>query len=247
MSPSSELFSHPDEGRRPFIFISYARADRDFVYGEIKRLESEGYCLWYDLRDIPAGHSWLQEIYRAIEKCSCFLVFATQFSIDSPNVQDEMAHSLELRKPSLFIHWEMIELDRLSEHLREWIVRTQALLSYSLSRSEYERQLKNALSEFVGAPEPLEVKQSEDLPGEPDSPPPVLTRVVYFTLITLGGVSSVFAAVVLATAFLTNPPPGDPLSRLGGFVLGSLCIGFTILVAGAAFAVRQIYLRRNHG
>ena len=81
---------HPDErpslvlmGGEPFIFVSYARADHELVYPEIRRLKGEGYRVWCDRWDIQPGLAWADEIYEeAIEdfSCSCFVVFATRAS-----------------------------------------------------------------------------------------------------------------------------------------------------------------------
>jgi hypothetical protein len=247
--PSADLGSFPVEGGQPFIFVSYARADRDVVYAEIKRLEGEGYSLWYDMRDIPAGRAWLQEISRAIEGCSCFIMFTTQSSVDSKNVLDEIELSMMFQKPSLFIHWEEIDIEKtqLPEHVKKFMNETQALLFYHLHRFEYERQMKIALAEFVGEPKPVAVEEYRNPAYETIAPPPTLTRAVFFTLSLLTAAFSIIAIVVLAPVFLTEQVPGDPLSHLGGIVLGVLCIGVAILVGSAAFAVHRIYLRRNHG
>lgn len=77
----------------PFIFVSYARGDRDFVYPEIERLKAEGYRIWYDKDEIQLGRSWSREIDEAIAACTCFLVFVTQ-----PDVRLYVASILKLTR-----------------------------------------------------------------------------------------------------------------------------------------------------
>ena len=45
------------EGPEPFIFISYARKDKDTVFPLLDALCSAGYHIWYDA-GIQAGEDW---------------------------------------------------------------------------------------------------------------------------------------------------------------------------------------------
>jgi hypothetical protein len=50
------------------------------------------------------------------------------------------------------------------------------------------------------------------------------------------------------TPFFLIRNPNDPLSnRLGGVLVGILFSAIAMCLAGAAFAVHRLYLRRNHG
>ena len=46
----------------PAVFISYSRADRDFVHRLHEALASRGYDVWVDWEDIPPSAEWLAEI-----------------------------------------------------------------------------------------------------------------------------------------------------------------------------------------
>jgi len=70
MALANEI-SFPDwTDSEPFIFVSYARENCNFVYPEIDRLKAEGYKIWYDKEQIRPSHLWSNEINEAIEACS---------------------------------------------------------------------------------------------------------------------------------------------------------------------------------
>ncbi|MFX1537348.1 MAG: tetratricopeptide repeat protein, partial [Promethearchaeota archaeon] len=68
------------DGTDPYIFICYAHTDKYLVYPEIKRLYMAGYRIWYD-EGIPPATEWSDEIAKAIEKCTFFVVFLSSQAI----------------------------------------------------------------------------------------------------------------------------------------------------------------------
>ena len=56
------------EGEKPFIFISYSHQDIERVVRLIRRLQSEGFRIWYD-SGIQAGAEWPEEVATHIKNC----------------------------------------------------------------------------------------------------------------------------------------------------------------------------------
>jgi hypothetical protein len=57
----------PSEGAGNDVFISYSRADADFVRGLQQALEARNRRAWVDWQDIPPTAEWMQEIRDAID------------------------------------------------------------------------------------------------------------------------------------------------------------------------------------
>lgn len=79
-------------------FISYSRADSDFVLRLAKDLRNAGIPIWLDQIDIVAGTRWDQAIETALASCSAFIVALSPESIASVNVMDEVSFALEEKK-----------------------------------------------------------------------------------------------------------------------------------------------------
>lgn len=82
----------------PRIFISYARADTEFVLKLAKELRSAGVNLWLDQLDIPAGDRWDLAVEEALKACPCLLIVLSPASVDSHNVMDEVSFALGVKK-----------------------------------------------------------------------------------------------------------------------------------------------------
>lgn len=237
----------------PFIFVSYSSKDSDFVWPEIRRLEREGYKVWYDKGELQPGRLWAEEIDRAIEKCACFIAFITHDSVESVNVCDEIDQALKAGKPFISIYWDKVELPRRFEKPMRSI---QALERYSMRQPEleYEVPLSRALSEYVEKTEPPPLENKVEGPEKETVPPSAVTRPdalpkIFFFALVLAGVIFLFLAFVAAlTPYFTSPVTGDPLnSRLGGFLASLFFAVVALGLGGAAFAVHRVYLRRKNG
>lgn len=82
-------------------FISYSRADSEFVIRFVKDLKRMGFEIWLDQIDIPKGSRWDDEIEKALDASTAFIVILSPTSMDSQNVKDEVAYALDARKPIL--------------------------------------------------------------------------------------------------------------------------------------------------
>jgi len=79
----------PYEGSEPYIFVSYAHANKDKVYPIIKRLHEMGYRLWYD-EGIEPGDEWPKVIGDHIIRSACMLLFLTPEAVVSEWVRKEI-------------------------------------------------------------------------------------------------------------------------------------------------------------
>lgn len=138
-------------GDEPYIFASYAHADKDRVYPELLRLHNEGYRIWYD-EGITPSRNWIKVIPEAIEGCSFFLLFVSQAVLDSIYVPREINEAVILKKPVLPV---FIESTTLSKELGFQLNIYQHLHKHELRQEDYEDKLKEAIPEATrGAPPP---------------------------------------------------------------------------------------------
>lgn len=83
---------------KPFTFISYARADAEFVLRLAGELRAKGVSIWLDKFDIKPGDDWGRAVDAALEACECFLLIVSPESIASNNVMDELTAAVEDEK-----------------------------------------------------------------------------------------------------------------------------------------------------
>ena len=82
-------------------FISYSRVNSDFAVRLAKDLKKADYDVWLDQLDIPAGSRWDDEIEKALEACTIFLIVLSPESIQSQNVKDEIGYAIDAGKQIL--------------------------------------------------------------------------------------------------------------------------------------------------
>ncbi len=73
------------------VFISYSRADNEFVDGLIRDLEQNGVPVWLDRHDIEGGTAWRAAISEAIRRCRAFVIVLSPNSTGSKNVSRELS------------------------------------------------------------------------------------------------------------------------------------------------------------
>src|SRR5712692_2209975 len=85
----------------PYIFLSYASADRERALRIADLLEVHGIPVWIDRKSIAGGTSWSAEIVSGIEGCAALAVLCSPAAMASPNVQQEIQIAWEGRRPIL--------------------------------------------------------------------------------------------------------------------------------------------------
>lgn len=97
----SEYFI-PYEGRKPYVFVSYAHRDSARVLPVIRPLHEMHYRLWYD-EGIPAGSDWPENIALHMRHCAAVLFFVSGASLRSVNCRREIADARRQGKPVLCV------------------------------------------------------------------------------------------------------------------------------------------------
>ncbi|MCP4142641.1 MAG: TIR domain-containing protein [Chloroflexi bacterium] len=72
------------------IFISYSRADSEYVDSLVKSLSQANFNVWLDRKDIQAGQNWRAEIVEAIERADSFVLVVSRSSTASKYVRQEV-------------------------------------------------------------------------------------------------------------------------------------------------------------
>ncbi|MEO1442971.1 MAG: toll/interleukin-1 receptor domain-containing protein [Chloroflexota bacterium] len=84
------------------IFVSYSRADRQFIdqfIPLIRRVYGND-SVWFD-DDIHGGVVWWQMILNEVGKCDLFVYLVSNESLESPYCQAELREALRLNKAIL--------------------------------------------------------------------------------------------------------------------------------------------------
>ena len=79
-------------------FFSYCREDSEFVLQLAEDLKAAGANVWLDQLDIVPGQRWARAVQDALTNCHRLLVILSPSSVNSTNVEDEVAFALEEHK-----------------------------------------------------------------------------------------------------------------------------------------------------
>jgi len=83
----------------PRIFISYSRADAEFVRRLAADLVRHGADVWLDVDDIPPGMNWSSAIQQGLDACEIMLLVISPDAMKSRNVEDEWQYFRDEKKP----------------------------------------------------------------------------------------------------------------------------------------------------
>lgn len=105
----SDLCDVYDEGKKPYLFISYAHEDTTKVVAAIRGLQRLGYRIWYDM-GISAGAQWPEDVADHIYGCDAVLAFMTPNSIQSDNCREELFYAKKCNKKILLAYLDKCDL-----------------------------------------------------------------------------------------------------------------------------------------
>lgn len=131
----------PYEGKEPYIFISYSHKDMSKVFRIIRRLQDEGYRVWYD-EGIDPATEWDENIAQHIADCGYLIAFISNNYVASNNCKDEVNFARDLDKDRLLVYIEATSLPLgMSMRLR----RLQAIHEYKYEdREDFYSKLLSA-------------------------------------------------------------------------------------------------------
>jgi hypothetical protein len=116
-------------------FVSYSRADTDFVLRLCQDLRAAGASIWLDQLDIHPGEDWDEAIEHGLFECGRMLAVLSPKSVSSQNVLDEIAYALSKKKPIIPVLHQDCEVPyRLNR------------IQYVDFRTAYDEPLKHLLS-----------------------------------------------------------------------------------------------------
>ncbi len=151
--PPFEAYS----GSQPYVFVSYAHADGELVFREIKKLHKAGYRIWYD-EGIEPGNDWPEHIAKAVIDCSLFLMFTSPRSAASENCRNEVNLALNRKKKFLAVYLEETELP---PGLELRMGDLQAIFKFRMPDVTYRKKVFMGLDKLLG-------KGGRDLPDGQD-------------------------------------------------------------------------------
>jgi hypothetical protein len=231
----------------PFVFVSYSSKDASFVHSEIKRVEGQGYKVWYDQGELLPARFWAEEIRSAIAACACFAVFISEDSVLSDNVCDEIDQALKANKPFIAIYWDNVELP---PALQKPVRSRQTLDRYALHLSNYQELLRKALSEHIrvnwrqGIAMDTKVEYATVISAPR---PETLPKVLFFCLLLLAAFFLFFAFVMSVTPFIVSARPNDIINNRPMSIMAAVTlVVLSFVLIGLAFVVFRMYLRRKH-
>lgn len=97
------------EGTEPYVFVSYAHADKERVVPLIQGLQRRGIRVWYDI-GIEFGEDWLQVIVEHLERSTCVVSFITPNYIASDNCVRELIFAIDEGYGLIMCHLEKTTL-----------------------------------------------------------------------------------------------------------------------------------------
>ena len=104
----------PYKGDKPYIFISYAHADRAMVFDILQHLMDNDIRFWFD-NAINPGNEWRKDILDALEKAQMFIVFISPSSMSSDYVTKEINRAIKKNIKILPVYLTPTELTSIIE------------------------------------------------------------------------------------------------------------------------------------
>lgn len=87
---SAQSLTTPNTERTPTVFVSYSHDDKEFAERLIRDLQAAGHAIWIDVSRLKGGDVWIRAISEGIINSYAFVVVATERSLGSSWVQDEI-------------------------------------------------------------------------------------------------------------------------------------------------------------
>lgn len=154
----------PYEGKKPYIFVSYAHKDSPLVFPILEELDRRGYRVWYDDGIVP-GSEWPENIAQHLDGCSLTLAFISPNSIASANCRREVTFALSKRKAFLGI---VLQPTEMSLGMEMQLSAQQCIMKYTYASEEgFYQKLCSCpdLEPCLGQPKPMSV--AVPTPAEP--------------------------------------------------------------------------------
>ncbi|MBZ0321387.1 MAG: TIR domain-containing protein [Anaerolineae bacterium] len=237
------------------IFISYNRADRQFV-DELVPLLRKVYgqdALWFD-EEIRGGVDWWQMILGEINRCQLFIYLLSNDALDSPYCIAEFREALRLRKrvlPVVVRPKTRIDNPRVPVDIAQ-VLKAVQYVDMSKGFKDYAAaaQLYASVNQILIANPgyPASVQSSQPIPIPPVRKPVFPARQSWLALAGVVTFTFVVALVVLALYMTsrnqakddqTNPSPtltqlDSPVAKITSLQTGAQITGIVTIMGQAA-------------
>jgi hypothetical protein len=135
------------------VFVSYSRKDAEPALQIVAQLKSNNFDVWLDRHAITGGNLWREDIVKAINECSVFLILLSAASVQSRNVRKELDLADKKGKPVLPLFLSLVDLPDNMEYALagiQWIDCTRLELGIQQVMDVLRSQKKGApLTEFI--------------------------------------------------------------------------------------------------
>ena len=107
---------------QPYVFVSYASADRERVLPLVDMLMRAGVPVWIDREGIHGGANYARAIAEAIKGAAAFVLMASALSLASRNVKQEIAVAWEYERAYLPL---LLERVTIPDDVKYWLTAAQ--------------------------------------------------------------------------------------------------------------------------
>ena len=136
----------------PFVFVSYARSDREAVSRIVGELRGLGIRTWVDAEQLRAGESWEQVINEALGAAQVLLVFISPAMVRSKWIAAEFEQALTRGVRILPVLLSPTPSDSLPQRLQhiQWLDATQ--FPAGIAAKSTAREIATIVHQWRGAP-----------------------------------------------------------------------------------------------
>lgn len=100
----------PYSGNKDYIFVSYSHLDSEKILPVLSALQRDGYRIWYD-EGIYGGDNWSKLIGEKLKSCSNFLLFSSENSVKSKEVESEVVGARISKKKMIVVRLDDSNFD----------------------------------------------------------------------------------------------------------------------------------------
>ena len=133
----------------PYVFVSYASADRARVLPMVDALERAGIGVWIDRDGIHGGANYGREIAEAVKGAAALVLMASALSLASRNVKQEIAVAWEYERPYLPL---LLEPVAIPDDVKYWLTAAQWVEVLDKPEGAWLPQVLTALTPLGIAP-----------------------------------------------------------------------------------------------
>jgi len=135
----------------PYVFVSYASADRARVMPLVGALERAGVTVWLDQQGIAGGENYGTVIADAVKGSAAFVLMASAASLTSRNCKQEIALGWRFERPYLPL---LLEEVTIPDDLAYWLEAAQWIEVLDKPEAVWLPQVLTALAPLGIAPAP---------------------------------------------------------------------------------------------